>query len=124
MRFQEPVNILPGTSPWKKSELADSKTENQCTFARALRGKDVMADFVCHCTSHLNILRGDEEMDDCCLGVSALFFHPGSVTILKKKITSLFCLPSLADIVEAVDEDVDVNDKVQAHNALIIDCTK
>ena len=32
--------------------------------------------------------------------------------------------PSLADIVEAVDDDVDVNDKVQAHNALIIDCTK
>ena len=75
MRFQEPVNILPGTSPWKKSELADSKTENQCTLARgAFRGKDVMADFVCHCTSHLNILRGDEEMDECCFGVSTLFF--------------------------------------------------
>ena len=56
-----------------------------------------MADFVCHCTSHLDILRGDEEMDDCCLGVSALFFHPGSVTILKKKnFTSLFCLLSLS----------------------------
>ena len=125
MRFQEPVNILPGTSPWKKSELADSKTENQCTLARAFRGKDVMADFVCHCTSHLYILRGDEEMHDCCLGVSALFFHPSSVTILKKKKTSLHCFAfSLADIVEAVDQDVDVNDKVQAHNALIIDCTK
>ena len=86
-----------------------------------------MADFVCHCTSHLDILRGDEEMDDCCLGVSALFFHPGSVTILKKKnFTPSTVLPSLslADIVEAVDEDVDVNDKVQAHNALIIDCTE
>ena len=92
-------------------------------FGTSFERKNGMADFACHCTSHLYILR-DEEMDDCCSGVSVLCFHPGSVTILKKKITSLFCLPSLADIVEAVDEDVDVNDKVQAHNALIIDCTK
>ena len=55
-----------------------------------------MADFVCHCTSHLNILRGDEEMDDCCLGVSVLCFHPGSVTILKKKKLHFTVLPSLS----------------------------
>ena len=55
-----------------------------------------MADFVCHCTSHLNILRGDEEMDDCCLGVSALFFHPGSVTILRRKKLHFTVLPSLS----------------------------
>ena len=54
-----------------------------------------MADFVCHCTSHLHILRGDEEMHDCCLGVSALFFHPSSVTILKKKL-HFTVLPSLS----------------------------
>ena len=65
-----------------------------------------------------HILRG-EEMDDCCLGVSALCFHPGSVTVLKKLHFTVLPSLSLADIVEAVDDDVDVNDKVQAHNALV-----
>ena len=88
MRFQEPVNILPGTSPWKKSELADSKTENQCTFARALRGKDVMADFVCHCTSHLVSFPDPLAIEVEAENLSS--FHPGPVTVLKKK-TSLYC---------------------------------